>query len=128
MTIALDTSSILALIKNEPGADTVLAALGDAVVCTANVAEVYSFFARNGLPRGVVDEFMAHRGLEIAPLSLAEAELAGSFVEFTRAAGLSLGDRCCLALAKLRGIVALTADRPWLQFSEPLGVKIELIR
>jgi ribonuclease VapC len=128
VTKVLDTSAILALIKNEAGSDIVMAALNDAVVSTANVAEVFSYAARNNWPTKVADAFMAHRGLSIAPLSLEEAALAGTMAASTRTAGLSLGDRCCLALAKLRGIPALTADRPWSQFAGSLGVTIELIR
>ena len=44
----------------------------------------------------------------------------------TRAAGLSLGDRACLALAKSQGGLVLTADRVWATLD--IGVEIELIR
>ncbi len=128
MTKALDTSAILAVIRDEAGAEKVSDYLDDALVSTVTAAEVFSYVSRNGLPIEVADEFLAHRGLTIVPLSLSEAALAGSFTAHTRSAGLSLGDRCCLALAKLRGVVALTADRSWAQFAESLGVEIELIR
>jgi PIN domain nuclease of toxin-antitoxin system len=44
----------------------------------------------------------------------------------TKASGLGIGDRACLALAASTGLTALTADRNWGTLS--LGIKIELIR
>jgi len=44
----------------------------------------------------------------------------------TRQWGLSLGDRACLALAQSQGIVALTADRAWLDLQ--IGIEVESIR
>ena len=45
-------------------------------------------------------------------------------------AGLSLGDRACLALAGLLGTPALTTDRLWakLALGEPFRVDVELLR
>jgi ribonuclease VapC len=46
----------------------------------------------------------------------------------TRTVGLSLGDRACLALARSRKAVALTADRPWSQVADAVGVTVRCIR
>ena len=40
--------------------------------------------------------------------------------------GLSLGDRACLALARLRNLPAVTADSAWAKLD--LGVPIEVVR
>jgi PIN domain nuclease of toxin-antitoxin system len=40
--------------------------------------------------------------------------------------GLSLGDRACLALARMRRLPAVTADRAWARLD--LGIAIELVR
>jgi PIN domain nuclease of toxin-antitoxin system len=45
----------------------------------------------------------------------------------TKALGLSLGDRACLALAIERQAVALTADRVW-QELDIEGLAVELLR
>ena len=42
-------------------------------------------------------------------LAIASGKLRAS----TRTLGLSLGDRCCLALALEHGAEVVTADRPW---------------
>jgi PIN domain nuclease of toxin-antitoxin system len=44
----------------------------------------------------------------------------------TRSAGLSLGDRACLALAERLGMVALTADRAWGTLQ--VGIQVDVIR
>ena len=46
----------------------------------------------------------------------------------TRAFGLSLGDRACLALASELNAAALTADRDWAKVAEAVGVDIYVIR
>jgi PIN domain nuclease of toxin-antitoxin system len=53
---------------------------------------------------------------------------AGLLFSLTGAAGLSLGDRACLALARRRAATALTADRAWARVAEAVGVEVELIR
>jgi ribonuclease VapC len=40
--------------------------------------------------------------------------------------GLSLGDRACLALARLRNLPAVTADRAWANLD--LDIAIEVLR
>lgn len=44
----------------------------------------------------------------------------------TRANGLSLGDRYCLALAASRNAIAQTADRAWADLD--IGLPIEVVR
>ncbi len=128
MTVALDTSVILAALLDESGGDQVTEVMSDAVISTVNVLEAYTVFARKGLSTATLDTFLQFRGIEIAPLSGADAESAGRMVTLTATAGLSLGDRACLALAVARGAMVLTADRPWLRFAEPLGIQIKAIR
>jgi bifunctional DNA-binding transcriptional regulator/antitoxin component of YhaV-PrlF toxin-antitoxin module len=46
----------------------------------------------------------------------------------TKAAGLGLGDRACLALAKRLGVPALTAERSWPGLANSLGVQVRSTR
>jgi PIN domain nuclease of toxin-antitoxin system len=65
------------------------------------------------------------------PLVAVDDELAleaALMTTHTRSAGLSLGDRLCLALARRKAVPALTADRSWAEVATPLGVTVELIR
>jgi ribonuclease VapC len=52
--------------------------------------------------------------------------LVAELLDRSRSAGLSLGDRACLALAQQRGCIAVTADRAWADVD--LGVGILVVR
>jgi ribonuclease VapC len=54
------------------------------------------------------------------------SELAAQLWSQTKAFGLSLGDRACLALAIDQKAIALTADRVWANLQ--IGVDIQVIR
>ena len=128
MTVVLDSSVIVAALLQEPGGDQVADCMGEGLISTVNVAEVYAIFTRRSLPQSILATFLGYRGIEIVPLSLAVAEATGRMVAMTASAGLSLGDRACLALGLSRRATILTADRAWLQFAEPLGLEIKIIR
>jgi len=124
----LDASAVLALLNEEPGAERVQALLerDDCFVSVVNVTEVLSKLSDHGLSldeaRFVLDT------LELAERSL-DADLARSAAALrplTRDQGLSLADRCCLALAGSLDAVAVTADRPWLALN--LDIRVECIR
>lgn len=51
--------------------------------------------------------------LDMRPFDLSQALLAGRFRLKTKARGLSLGDRACLALGRTLGLPVLTTDRDW---------------
>jgi len=126
--VIIDASAILAAILGEAGGDAVFAMLDEATVSTVNVAEVYTYAAINELPTGAIDAFFADTGIEIAPFDQQQAVAAGQLASITRRAGLSLGDRSCLALATLRRAEVLTADRPWEQIADATGLTITLLR
>ena len=64
--------------------------------------------------------------LEIIPFGEDDALAVGILDKLTRSAGLSLGDRACLALAQRLGQSAVTTDRAWAQLVPDIFV--ELIR
>ena len=129
MTIAvLDASALLALLRSEPGAGRVQAALPDAAMSTVNLAEVVGHFARNGAAEGEIREVLQPLPIELVAFTGELATVAGLLAPLTRPAGLSLGDRACLALARQLNVRALTADRSWQGLAGPLGIAIDLIR
>ncbi len=109
----LDSSAILALIFNEPGAEKVKATLPDALLSTINLAEIITKLVDRGLPADVARAAVEVIGAEIVDFDIGQAFLTGELRVATRAAGLSLGDRACLALAAKRNLPAMTADRAW---------------
>jgi PIN domain nuclease of toxin-antitoxin system len=109
----LDSSAVLALIFNEPGAETVKSVLPDALLSTVNLAEIITKLVDKGLPAEVARAAVKVLGAEIVDFDSNQAFLTGELRAATRAAGLSLGDRACLALAAKRNLPAMSADRAW---------------
>ncbi len=124
----LDASALLALLLGEPGADKVKAALDGSVMSTVNLGEVVSHYAKLGAGRQDIEALLRSLPIRLVPLDAALSYDAGMLRPITLEGGLSLGDRCCLALAKREGLPALTAERRWPLIAEAAGVMVELIR
>jgi len=121
----LDASALLALLQGEPGSSRVLEVLPGVLICSVNLSEVVAKLAESGMPEGDIHRALG-LGLEIVPFDEALAFQAGLLRPVTRRAGLSLGDRACLALAQARSLPALTTDRAWTGLDA--GVDVEVIR
>ena len=124
--IVLDASALLAFLLNEPGAAKVAAHLDEACMSTANLAEVLSKSEERGGDAKALLAQIARTPIEMAPLSVSAALAAARLRPKTKSAGLSLGDRICLALAQVRGCEAWTADKRWASLK--LGIAVHVIR
>lgn len=126
--IVLDASALLAMLRDEPGADRVEAVLEDASMSVVNLAEVVSHFAKAGVARDAIESILKPLPLRLIPVDDLLSYQAGMLRSVTVEGGLSLGDRYCLALAKRAGVPALTAERRWPGIATAAGVTVELIR
>lgn len=124
--VVLDASAVLAYLQGEPGGDLVAEQMAAAVIGAVNLSEVIAKLVDKGLDDVAVDETLQSIGLEAVAFDAAQARAAGLMRMATRQRGLSLGDRACLALAKARGVPALTGDRAWAEVAA--GVEVRLIR
>lgn len=124
---ALDASALLCLFNQEPGQDRVRAALGSAVMSAVNYAEVIAKLVDRGGDVALVGRALEQLHIAVVDFDRVQAVQVGSLRQATRQAGLSFGDRACLALAKSRGLIALTADRAWAALEVP-DLSVELIR
>ena len=128
MIYVIDASALLAALLGETGADRVEAVIDGAVMTTVNLAEVVGYYAKAGGDRDVILAMLSSLPLSYLAPDEELAIDAGLMRPLTARAGLSLGDRMCLALAKRMDGVALTADRPWADFASALDTRVELIR
>ena len=126
--IVLDASALIAMLKQEPGGEKVAQVIGDSKITAINYAEVISHFCRAGMPTTEVDAMLRLLPLVIVSADEKLARLAGHLRTLTSSAGLSLGDRFCLALAQLEKLPAWTSDRNWQTFAEAVQVEITIIR
>ena len=127
-TIVLDASALIAMLKQEPGGDKVAEIIGDSKITAINHAEVISHFCHAGMPIAEVDAMLRPLPLVIVSVDEKLARLAGHLRTLTSSAGLSLGDRFCLALAQLENLPAWTSDRKWQTIAEAVQVEISIIR
>ena len=124
----LDASALLAMLNEEPGGARVANIIASARISAINYAEVVSYYVRAGMPHRDVDVMLDPLPLEIVSADKALATLAGRLRAVTAQAGLSLGDRFCLALAQRESLPAWTADKLWNTVTEDVGVDVVVIR
>ena len=128
----LDASALLAFIQGEAGREIVGAAfVFGAVINVVNYAEVLSRLSDSGEDAATAHRRLQSQGLigdvvRVVPLHEDDAVVIARLRPLTRAQGLSLGDRACLATALRLGRPAITADRGWA--SVDVGVTVRLIR
>lgn len=124
----LDASAVLAANFDEAGSDPVAAHLPGAAISAVNLAEVLAKLRDLGMPDTTIAAIVEGLQLTILPFEAALAEDSARLRPLTRPAGLSLGDRVCLATARLCGVPALTADRAGARPPAETEVRIELVR
>jgi PIN domain nuclease of toxin-antitoxin system len=125
----LDASALIAFLHDEPGSDAVVDAIAEtAAVSVVNWAETLSKVAADGGdPQEIADSLQASDSpLTLEPLTDADCVEIARLRPLTKARGLSLADRACLALAKRLDIPVVTADREWGNLN--LGITVQLIR
>jgi ribonuclease VapC len=108
----LDSSAVLAVNLEEPGAGSVEAVLPGAKVSAVNLGEVAAKLRDLGMPEATVETVLS--GLQI-DVRAHDRDAA-------------VGFRACLALAAALGLPAVTADRSWQMVADAIGVRVLPIR
>lgn len=122
----LDASAVLAVLLDEPQSERVSAFLSSGGIGAVNLSEVVAKLQERGMPDAAIDRVLGHLDLEVVPFDEAQAMAACKLRAHTKAQGLSLGDRACLALALARGVPAVTTDRGWAALD--IGAKVIVAR
>jgi ribonuclease VapC len=122
----LDASALLALINEEKGFEKVAEFLPKSIMSAVNFSECISVLASIGIPEQDIKYTLKELLGTIIDFDREQAYMTAFLREHTKKFGLSLGDRACIALAKLKQIPVVTADKIWSQIN--CGVEVILIR
>jgi ribonuclease VapC len=121
----LDASALLVLLKGEAGSEQVIEAITDGASMSAvNFSEVVGKLRDGGMPEEAIYETLDPLELDIVQFDTMLAYLAGLLRPLTKNAGLSLGDRACLALAQHLNLPVLTTDRVWKDLLPAITVQL----
>lgn len=122
--VVLDASALLALLQEERGADEVLGVIDAALMSCVNLSEVLQKAEQHGVETEGLEYDLEALGIEFRDFDLSMARPTADL--WSSASGLSLGDRACLALAKVTDGTAITADGRWV--TKGLDVDVRMIR
>jgi len=122
----LDASAVMAWLNLEIGGSEVTSLIARAAISAVNLSEVVTKLAEREENSAVVREMIDLLPCAVVDFDSAQATAAGLMRTKTRRAGLSLGDRACLALAATYGLPAWTSDRAWAKVD--VGVDVRFIR
>src|SRR5687767_10984315 len=104
----LDSSAILTVLQSELGAQQISELTERSRVSVVNEAEGISVLIQKGSAPYHALGLVLSLPYELVDLDRKRARRAGTLWREFKPRGLSLGDRCCLALAEREGLPALT--------------------
>ncbi|MBI3697105.1 MAG: type II toxin-antitoxin system VapC family toxin [Acidobacteria bacterium] len=130
--VVLDSSALLAYLRREPGFEVVRESLfAGAVISAVNWAETLTKLFDLGRDAGAIADRLTHGGIvgQVLTIQVFDEALARETARLrqpTKIAGLSLGDRACLALGRTLRLPVMTGDRSWQSLG--LGIEVRPIR
>lgn len=124
--VVLDASAVLAYLFEETGSEKVAPIFesGAAVISSANYAETVSKLFDLKMPADAIQVTLDNLEMECIPLSEEQAFITGELRLVSKAFGLSLGDRACLALGIVHKCAVYTADKAWANVALPCEVVV----
>lgn len=93
------------------------------LISAVNAAEVYTKLTQYG-PGAISLGLELLDLLEIVPFTAEQARATGALRPQTKKAGLSLGDRACLALGTELGAEVYTAEEVWGKLGLPCAIRL----
>ena len=125
--VVLDSSAVLAMLRQEPGGDAVADHLGSAIISAVTLQEVAREMFREGAPANLVRASLDALGLDVRAHDTDAAYGAAELFESTKKHGSGLGDRSCMALGLQLALPVLTTDREWTKV-ELEGLELRHVR
>lgn len=128
----IDASAVLALMFKENGQNVVLDLFKNPnvriYISAVNWSEVVQKSLQAELQIEEIKTALLEMGLRIAQVTAEDAEYAARIWQLSKVHGLSIADRLCFALGARMKAKIYTADKVWLNLSEPLALSVECIR
>jgi PIN domain nuclease of toxin-antitoxin system len=121
----LDASALLAVLREEPGADVVTDLLPECAINAVNLVEVLTKAIKKGVAPDDAREYVGRLDIPVLPVTQAEADASVNLAPLAWQKGISLGDRLCLATCITHNLIALTTESRW---PDDAGVSIQRIR
>ena len=125
--VILDSSALLALIKNEEGSSVVEELLGSIIMSSINISEVASILLDSEMDTEQVSKAIEPFIDSIIDFDFEYSILCASLKKSTKHLGLSLGDRACISLGIKLELPIYTADKIWAELKLD-NIDIRLIR
>lgn len=129
MTVVVDAAALMALMLDEPGANVVAEVIRGSLMSAVNLSECCARGVERGASAEEVLAIVRDYEIQVVSFDVAQALEAARLREATRGAGAGagIGDRPCLALARLRDASVYTADRR-MAACRGIGVDVWMIR
>ena len=124
--IVADASAVIALLVGEPFTRFDPLRLPGAAISAVNLSQTLARLREIGMPEAEIGTAVATLNLRVIAFDEPQARATARLRTATRHAGLSLGDRACLALGGMLGCPVVTADRVWANLD--VGVEVVVIR
>lgn len=93
VSVVLDASAVMALVRGEPGADKVAPHIGRAAISAVNLQEINKELLLSGLDEPTTRELLDELRLEVRVHDDEAAYVAAALYAQTRQYGLGIGDR-----------------------------------
>jgi ribonuclease VapC len=123
-SVVLDASVILAVLRGETLDHSILGLLEGACISTVNIAEILTKVQDDPLIEDDAAEGILALLQAPQPFTAKHARFAAQLRPATKPAGLSLGDRACIALGAELDADIYTADRAWAKAKLPYRIHI----
>ena len=123
----LDASAVLALLRDERGADVIAEYLGEALISAVTLQEVIKVLLADGASASAAREIIDPLGLEVRDHCADDAWAAALLWQATKSKGSGLGDRTCMALGIATALPVITTDKAWSELAIP-GLTVIQVR
>lgn len=126
VTVVFDASTVLAILKNETGADLAIEHARGAMLSSVNLIEVRSKLFEIVSDVEAVIANLERLEIVIMPFTATQAKIAADLWPVVKGNDVSIADRVCLALAIDQAATLWTADKDWVTLG--LALDIRLVR